>query len=160
MCSERGCSKSDWGKQSVRGEQGEVGGTCAREGVVVPVFLECRVPDSLILVCCGWEFLVLSVSCMLQSPSCSCWEYVSWGARSSPRASSAQAGARRGARQCWRERGEGVRGRAIIIQGGCSGRASEQSRPGWRGGQGEVGLAGEQGRATPVSRAGVAVPVF
>jgi hypothetical protein len=24
MCSERGCSQSDWGKQSVRGEQGEV----------------------------------------------------------------------------------------------------------------------------------------
>jgi hypothetical protein len=35
---------------------------------VVLVFSECQVPDSLILVCCGWEFWVLSVPCMLQSP--------------------------------------------------------------------------------------------
>ncbi len=60
------------------------------------------------------------------------------------------------------ERGEGGRGRAtraIIIQGGCRGGAAWQSKPGGLGGWGEVGLAGEQGSVTPVSGAGVAVPV-
>jgi hypothetical protein len=80
-----------------------------------------------------------------------CWEYVRWGARSSRRTSSAQAGGWRGALPCWRERGGGGWGRAIIIQGGCRGGAAGQSRPGGRGRWGELGRAGEQGRATPVS---------
>ena len=120
-----------------------MGGTCAREGVVVPVFLECRVPDSLILVCCGWEIWVLSVPCMLHSPSYRCWEYVlGWGSASSAALIQLQAGGLRGALLCWRERGEGGRG-ALIVQGGCRGGAAGQSRPGGRGerwdGQGSKG---------------------
>ena len=47
--------RSDRAGRGGTDEGGREGDTCEREGVAVPVFLKCRVPDSVTQECCGEE---------------------------------------------------------------------------------------------------------
>jgi hypothetical protein len=51
------------------GEEGRLT-SVSGDGVAVPDFLICRVPDSIIQICCEWVFWVVSVPCMLHFEIC------------------------------------------------------------------------------------------